>query len=125
MFRYRVDACSIILQLFYSVKLKIVERSLVNRSFPFSLSETNDEINISYLVDDNNHDERNSLLKRMKSELKDATENIQDVNNMADDIVARDEAEREIGKVKESVMGIKKDFQVMVPLLPIFFRRLI
>ena len=65
------------------------------------------------------------MLKRMKSELKDATENIQDVNNMADDIVARDEAEREIGKVKESVMGIKKDFQVMVPLLPIFFRRLI
>ena len=111
MFRYRVDACSIILQLFYSVKLKIVERSLVNRSFPFSLSETNDEINISYLVDDNNHDERNSLLKRMKSELKDATQNIQDVNNMADDIVAQDEAEREIRKVKESVMGIKKDFQ--------------
>merc|ERR1712013_554522 len=29
----------------------------------------------------------------------------------ADDIVAQDEAEREIRKVKESVMGIKKDFQ--------------
>merc|ERR1712072_1410437 len=50
-------------------------------------------------------------LKVMKEELKDANINIHKVGKIAENIALQDETKKEMKKMRETVLGIKDDFQ--------------